>query len=79
MEKQLFTQPENANWDQADTMMFGFMDITLIVSIGEHEVGQHFDCAWIDYGKGVLTLCRGDNEEWQYELFLTTGGKMPQA
>lgn len=71
MDKQLFSQQGENEWEVIDTMVFQFFNVTLAHSIGRHDIGSEFHLAEIDYGRGTLTLYADDGTSWRYPLSLT--------
>lgn len=67
MERELF---DWEGWDQHDTMLFGFTDVTLKRDIGSIKAGARFAWANISFETGVLQF-GNDDVEHEFKLKLT--------
>lgn len=60
MEKQLFTWD---GFDQHDTMVFGFYDVTLQRDLEPFKKGDTFAVASLNYEDGTIELFKGPSDE----------------
>lgn len=57
-------------WDQHDTMAFSFTSIELVAPMGDFPVGTKFDSAFVDYEKGFIELCEGE-DVFSFDMIVT--------
>lgn len=64
MEKQIFTW---VGFDQLDTMVFGFYDITLTVDLASLKKGTTLSHAVLNYEDGRIAIWQNSDEDPIYE------------
>lgn len=67
MEQEYFSW---SDWDELDTMVFMFYDVTLNRDIGNFKTGTKFSSAIMDYEKGKLTLWTEDDGETEFPMHI---------
>jgi len=68
LERQLFGW--DGGWDDIDEGVYIFYDCTLVVPIGDHPIGAHFETIMFDVQNSQLAL-QNDGEESVFKLLVT--------
>lgn len=67
MERTLFDWKE---WDELETGMFQFYNVTLKIPIGGFATDTHFEAATVDYNEGFLQFYNDEVVVGEYRLCL---------